>query len=145
MQPIRMIRYFLSLAALGLCFTMQAQSLKVMLSFTSNSPFLSDWQSGAQAATLTIINTGTSDKDVKVSTELYYEGALVAKTNTGKMPVTTLAAGSTTRVLAEDFYPVGAVDYYGKFNAMDVMRSGKVPPGMFQFCSKLVDPKSALT
>jgi len=120
-----------------------AQSdLKVNLSFTSNSQFISDWKSGRQAAMLTIINTGKSDRDFKVETELYYEGTLVAKTDVNKMPVTTVNAGGTLRVSAEEFYPVNAVNYYGKFNVNDVITSGKVPPGLFQFCTKLVDVKT---
>ena len=142
MYTSRIIRYFFSVVFCALCFTAQAQSLRAQLSFTSSSPFIADWLLGPGAATLTIINAEKTDKSFKVSTELSYNGALVAKTDVSKMQPTSVAAGSTLRVQAEDIYPANAIDYYGSFDVNDVARTGKVFAGTYVFCTKLVDPQS---
>jgi len=143
MHTTRIIRYVLSLALGALSFSLQAQTgLKAKLSFTSSSQYISDWISGDQQAMLTIINSGATDRDFKVATELYYDGTVVARSDPAKMPVTSLAAGATLNIRAEEFYPVNSVDYYGKFKIEDVVRTGKVWPGVYRFCTRLVDIKS---
>lgn len=139
MHTNRYLRSILSILLCFICFGLQAQSLKVSLFFNGKSPFISDWISGTNSAWLTISNNGQTDRDFKVYTELFYNGEKVANTDNSKMQVVTLAAGENIKVLAEDFYSLSAVNYYGSFNVMGVAMSGKVPGGTYMFCSKLVD------
>lgn len=132
----------LRLTVLLFCLTtgcLYAQSIQLIIS--NPSPYIADWQSRTETATLIVNNTQSQPVQVKIKTELFDgKGTLVAKTIASKMPVLTIPPG-VSKYNAEDLFPLSAVSYNGS-NGTTIAQIGRIPDGNYSFCVSLTNPQT---
>lgn len=117
-----------------------AQNIQLLMS-PSPSPYIADWQSRTETATLIISNTGSTDLRVKVKTELFDgTGELVANTDAGKMPILIVPPG-VNQYSAEDIFPQYAVNYKGHVERA-INRTGRIPDDNYRFGVAITDPQT---
>ncbi|MDZ4758203.1 MAG: hypothetical protein SGJ10_08700 [Bacteroidota bacterium] len=120
-----------------------AQSIQLIMS-SSPSPYISDWPDRAETATLIINNTGTSDLNVKVRTELFdSRGVSVAATDASKMPILTVPPG-VNQYNPDDIFPLYAVNYKGSLEKT-MSRTGRIPDDHYKFEVTITDPLTGAT
>ncbi|MFM9945803.1 MAG: hypothetical protein ACKVQB_11295 [Bacteroidia bacterium] len=136
LQKIKLLVVLFSLSTGSL----QAQNIQVIMS-PNPSPYISDWQEKTETAILVISNTGTSDIQVKIKTELYDgKGSLVANTDASKMTVIIVPPG-VNQFNAEDIFPSNAVSYKGSLQVSTV-KTGRIPDDNYKLCVTLIDPQT---
>lgn len=140
MQRLTNIRIFLVLLFISGSISLRAQNIQLHVN-PHPSPYLSDWQSHRETASLTITNTGTSALSFKVNTQLYNgNGTMIAETDISKMPVEKLDPGGIYQRSFEDIYPEAAVKYHANYDVNSMTRSGRLKDDNYRICVQLKDP-----
>src|ERR1035437_3676319 len=127
------ILFFLSIVS------MQGQNIQLIMN-PKPSPYISDWSTHIETASLIISNATNADIKVKVKTEIFDgTGSLVAYHDLSKMPVLSVPPGVTT-YHAEDIFPLPAANYKGKLG--NISKTGRIPDDHYQICVSLKNPIS---
>jgi hypothetical protein len=115
-----------------------AQSLRTDLNISPHpSTRLSDWSSRRETAMLTIYNTSDKNAEVKIDAKLTLNGALIASTKPGSMPVLQIPPGGQATYYAADLFPENAVSFFGDLR-QSTMRTGVLPEGNYELCVTLL-------
>ncbi len=120
----------------------QTSGVQVQLMMSPNpSPYLSDWEQRSETVFFRVTNTTLSPITFRIDTKIYREGELKAETKLQQMPVLTLEGPGTALYNAEDIIRLQAMTLYGE-GEQTIVRSGRIPAGFYQICTRLVQPNS---
>lgn len=130
----------LVLASVLFLLSLHADSQTIQLILSPNpSPYISDWESRTETASLIINNPTNEDIRVKVRAVLLNgKGEIVAQTINSKMNILNIPPG-VSQYNAEDIFPAHALDYQGDLERTTA-QTGRVPDDNYQFCVSLIDP-----
>jgi phage tail-like protein len=110
------------------------------------SPFLSDWQSRASTAQITVHNSGAA-RQVKIVVHFFLNGSEVAYTQCEKLkkiyllPAGSIQSPSISFFNGEDVAPFSAVHFEGAVD-QNAQRAGRIPDGLLCIIVHIVDAKT---
>jgi hypothetical protein len=117
----------------------QDPNFQVILQLNNPSPYLSDWKSRSNTATLMVWNRSSSPRQVKILAEIYSNGLLAATTQPDKLAPRILQPGSTpTYFNGGDIVPIEAVKFTDNVDQTS-QRLGRIPDGTICVKVMLVD------
>lgn len=103
------------------------------------SPQISEWVNRTNLAILTVTNTDErlEGTEYKIKVKLFLDGDLIAETN-NSVAIQTLELGTQT-FLADEIIPYSALEFHNRGYERQVMQTGMLPAGEYQFCVSLLD------
>lgn len=130
-----------------ICCSVNGQStipnvLPPTVSLNNPSPILSDWQSRASTATVTVVNNSASSFPSKIWVEFILNGNRVAFSQPYKLPVTTINSGPNF-FNGEQLVPLSTVHFENNVD-QNSRRAGRIPDGEVCFIVHVqeLDPKT---
>jgi hypothetical protein len=127
------------LAVLLLTGSASAQELRLTLTMSPKpSPYISEWQSRKETATLTVINPTGKSVDAKLRAKVTLDDAMRAETKNEAMPIIAIPPGISTYA-ADQLFPGDAVRFAGGIDKT-ATKTGMLPAGVYQLCVDLIGP-----
>jgi hypothetical protein len=102
------------------------------------SPYLSDWETNPNIATLTLVNPTTSSQDVVLRYDIHNQrGALLAS---GRSDPQTIAAGSPT--IYTSFVDIEGSSQHDPTLESEMTTTGRIPEGVYTVCVLAADAQN---
>src|ERR1043165_3285039 len=115
--------------------------VQVVLTIPSRpSPYLSDWQSRRDMASILVINSTTKTISAKLNAELTLNGAKVASTKIESMPTLSVPPGQST-FYGGDIFAQQAINFSGEVK-QNISRTGMLPEGNYELCVSLLSAET---
>lgn len=116
--------------------------VQVSLAISPNpSPYLSDWETQHETAILILQNMSPNELFVRLDVKCRVDnqqGAVIAETKLGDMPVLQLPARQVLTLTGRDIVPFNAVRFFGSVDKV-ATRTGRIPPGNYVLCVGILD------
>lgn len=111
------------------------------LQLIAPSPYLSDWSSRRNTATLLITNSSGTPRNVKILADIEMSGDLAAYTKPEKVGIRTIQPGQPQMFFGENIVPYVAFHFEGTIGA-SAQRAGRIPDGVVCVRAKVVDAQT---